>query len=278
MLRQASSSLLRASSTSSAALRCSTCSSRSSASSSSTLPLASQPLSIRLLSSTPRRLKVTKVWKDVDEAVKDIAPGSTVLSSGFGLCGTPDTLIAAISRNPAIKNLTCVSNNAGVGEKGLGKLLHSRQVSKMISSFIGSNKYFEQQFLNGEVSLQLTPQGTLVEKCRAGAFGIPAFYTPTGYGTAIQTGELPVRYEKRESKDAPFKIAEKATPRESREFNGRGYILEESIFADVAIVHAWKADEMGNCVFRYAAGNFGPAFAKNAKLTIIEVSSFVEWT
>jgi 3-oxoacid CoA-transferase len=111
----------------------------------------------------------------------------------------------------------------------------------MISSFIGSNKYFEQQFLNGEVSLQLTPQGTMVEKCRAGAFGIPAFYTPTGYGTAN---------EKRESKDAPFKIAEMAKPREVREFNGRGYILEEAIHGDVAIVHAWKADEMGNCVFR----------------------------
>ena len=156
-----------------------------------------------------------------------------------------------------------------------GKLLHTRQVGKMISSFIGSNKYFEKQYLDGEVSLQLTPQGTIVEKCRAGAFGIPAFYTPTGSGTAVQTGELPVRYEKRAGSDEPLKVAELAKAREVREFNGRKYILEEAIHADVALVHAWKADEMGNCVFRYAAGNFGPAFAKNAKLTIVEAEEIV---
>lgn len=121
----------------------------------------------------------------------------------------------------------------------------------MISSFIGSNKSFESQYLAGKVALQLTPQGTLVERCRAGAFGIPAFYTPTGAGTAIETGSLATRYAPREegSKEEP-KVLETATPRETREFNGRKYILEESIFADVAIVHAWKADEMGNCVFR----------------------------
>ncbi|KDN44915.1 3-oxoacid CoA-transferase [Tilletiaria anomala UBC 951] len=243
--------------------------------SASLFPLALQPLSFRLLSTSVPRLKVSKVWDSADEAVKDIKAGSVVLSSGFGLCGTPDTLIAAISRNRDIQNLTCVSNNAGVGERGLGKLLHTRQVSKMVSSFIGSNKYFEQQFLSGQVSLQLTPQGSLVEKCRAGAFGIPAFYTPTGYGTAVQTGELPVRYEKNTDETAKPKIIEMSKPKEVREFNGRGYILEESIFADVAIVHAWKADEMGNCVFRYAAGNFGPAFAKNAKLTIIEAEEIV---
>lgn len=146
----------------------------------------------------------------------------------------------------------------------------------MISSFIGSNKYFEEQYLNGEVGLTLTPQGTLVEKCRAGGFGIPAFYTPTGYGTAVQKGELVARYDKREqgSKETP-KPKEWTKPKEVREFNGRNYILEESIHADVAIVHVWKADEMGNCIFRYAASNFGAAFAKNAKLTIVEAEEIV---
>jgi 3-oxoacid CoA-transferase len=157
-----------------------------------------------------------------------------------------------------------------------GRLLHSKQVAKMFSSFIGSNKYFEEQYLSGKVSLELTPQGTLVEKCRAGAFGIPAFYTPTGYGTAVQEGELVVRYEEREpgSKEAP-KPKEWTKPREVREFNGRNYILEESIHADVAIVHAWKADALGNCMFRLAAGNFAAAFAKNAKLTIVEAEEIV---
>lgn len=160
----------------------------------------------------------------------------------------------------------------------VGKLLMSKQISKMISSFIGSNKYFEQEYLAGNVSLQLTPQGTMVEKCRAGAFGIPAFYTPTGFGTAVQKGELVTRYEKRDpnSKEAP-KPKEWADPKEVREFKGRSYILEESINADVAIVHVWKADEMGNCMFRYAASNFGAAFAKNARMTIVEVRERGAW-
>lgn len=232
------------------------------------------PLTVRLLSSTSpaSAASINKVVSSAAEAVKDIKSGSTVLSSGFGLCGTPDTLIKAISENKSIQNLTCVSNNAGVGEKGLGRLLHSRQIGKMISSFIGSNKYFEQQYLSGHVSLQLTPQGTMVERCRAGAFGIPAFYTPTGFGTAIEKGELVVRYEERAEGDkSEPKPKEWQKPRETREFNGRGYLLEEAIYGDVAIVHAHKADEMGNCMFRLAAGNFGAAFAKNAKLTIVEV-------
>lgn len=146
----------------------------------------------------------------------------------------------------------------------------------MISSFIGSNKYFEEQYLSGRCRLTLTPQGSIVEKCRAGAFGIPAFYTPTGYNTAVQTGELVVQYEPREegSKEKP-KPKEWSKPKEVREFNGRNYILEEAINADVAIVHVWKADEMGNCIFRYAASNFGAAFAKNAKLTIVEAEEIV---
>lgn len=230
------------------------------------------PLSVRFSSTK----MPSKVYPSAAEAVKDIKSGSTVLSSGFGLCGTPDTLIKAISENSQIKDLTCVSNNAGSGERGLGKLLHSKQISKMISSFIGSNKYFEKEYLAGNVSLELTPQGTLVEKCRAGAFGIPAFYTPTGFGTAVQKGELVVRYEPRDasSTEAPTP-KEWSKPREVRNFHGRDYVLEEAINADVAMVHVWKADEMGNCMFRYAASNFGAAFAKNAKLTIVEAEEIV---
>lgn len=227
-------------------------------------------------SSSARLLTSSKVYPSADEAVKDIKSGSTILSAGFGLCGTPETLIGAISRQPQIKNLTVVSNNAGTGEAGLGKLLKSRQINKMISSFIGGNKYFESQYLTGQVSLQLTPQGTLVEKCRAGAFGIPAFYTPTGYGTAVQTGDLVVRYEKREegSKE-PLKAAEMAKPKEERSFKGRNYILEEAINGDYAIIHAWKVDEAGNAVFRYAANNFSAPFGKNAKVTIVEAEEIV---
>ncbi|SNX84384.1 probable Succinyl-CoA:3-ketoacid-coenzyme A transferase, mitochondrial precursor [Melanopsichium pennsylvanicum] len=217
-----------------------------------------------------------KIYSTPDEAVKDIPSGSTVLSAGFGLCGTPVTLIEAISRNPQIKDLTVVSNNAGTGELGLGKLLKSKQINKMISSFIGGNKYFESQYLTGQISLQLTPQGTLVEKCRAGAFGIPAFYTPTGYGTAVQTGDLVVRYEARdEGSKEPLKAAEMAKPKEQRNFNGRNYILEEAIYGDVAIIHAWKVDEAGNAVFRYTANNFSAPFGKNAKITIVEAEEIV---
>ncbi|GAC71791.1 succinyl-coa:alpha-ketoacid-coa transferase [Moesziomyces antarcticus T-34] len=227
-------------------------------------------------SSATRAIASSKVYPSADEAVKDIKSGSTLLSAGFGLCGTPETLIGAISRHPHIKDLTVVSNNAGTGEFGLGKLLKSKQIKKMISSFIGGNKYFENQYLTGQVSLQLTPQGTLVEKCRAGAFGIPAFYTPTGYGTAVQTSDLVVRYEQREegSKE-PLKPAEMAKPKEQREFNGRNYILEEAIYGDVAIIHAWKVDEAGNAVFRYAANNFSAPFGKNAKMTIVEAEQIV---
>lgn len=128
-----------------------------------------------------------------------------------------------------------------------GKLLATQQVARMISSFIGSNKYFESQYLAGKISLQLTPQGTMVERCRAGAFGIPAFYTPTGFGTSVQTGEIIVKYKEGTEKPEP---EEWAKPRETREYNGKGYILEEAIYGDVAIVHAWKADKMGNCQFR----------------------------
>ncbi|TNY18185.1 succinyl-CoA:3-ketoacid-coenzyme A transferase subunit A [Rhodotorula diobovata] len=245
------------------------------------------PLATRSLSTTAARFdakkSVSKIWASADEAVKDVQGDSIVLSGGFGLCGTADTLIGALAKRPEVKNLTCVSNNAGVDKFGLGTLLHSGQISKMISSYIGANKasharplsfqqsrHFEGLYLNGEISLELTPQGTLAERCRAGGAGIPAFYTPSGYGTAVQTGEIPIKYKKGGKEvDVPGKA------REVREFNGRNYIVEEAIKGDYALIKVWKADEYGNCVFRYAAQNFSGAMARSAKMTIVEAEEIV---
>ncbi|GAA5881695.1 hypothetical protein JCM5296_005478 [Sporobolomyces johnsonii] len=229
---------------------------------------------VRALSTTPIRFQVkksvSKIWASAEEAVKDVKGDSIVLSGGFGLCGTADTLIGALAKRPEVKNLTCVSNNAGVGKFGLGALLHSGQISKMISSYLGANKHFESLYLNGQISLELTPQGTLAERCRAGGAGIPAFYTPSGFGTAVQTGEIPIRYkEGGKEVDIPGK------PRETREFNGKGYIMEEAIKGDYALIKVWKADEYGNCVFRYAAQNFSGAMARSAKMTIVEAEEIV---
>ncbi|GAA5931422.1 hypothetical protein JCM3775_005019 [Rhodotorula graminis] len=232
------------------------------------------PLATRSLSTTAARFdvkkSVSKIYGSADEAVKDVQGGSIVLSGGFGLCGTADTLIGALAKRPEVKDLTCVSNNAGVGKFGLGALLHSGQISKMISSYLGANKHFEGLYLNGEISLELTPQGTLAERCRAGGAGIPAFYTPSGYGTAVQTGEIPIRYKKGGKE---VEIAGK--PREVREFGGKGYIMEEAIKGDYALIKVWKADEYGNCVFRYAAQNFSGAMARSAKMTIVEAEEIV---
>ncbi|BGP41010.1 hypothetical protein JCM10450v2_005021 [Rhodotorula kratochvilovae] len=232
------------------------------------------PLASRSLSTTAARFdvkkSVSKIWGSADEAVKDVKGDSIVLSGGFGLCGTADTLIGALAKRPEVKNLTCVSNNAGVGKFGLGALLHSGQISKMISSYLGANKHFESLYLNGEISLELTPQGTLAERCRAGGAGIPAFFTPSGYGTAVQTGEIPIRYKKGGKE---VEIPGKA--REVREFNGKGYIMEEAIKGDYALIKVWKADEYGNCVFRYAAQNFSGAMARSAKMTIVEAEEIV---
>ncbi|CEQ42254.1 SPOSA6832_04057 [Sporobolomyces salmonicolor] len=243
---------------------------------------------VRALSTTPIRFEVkksvSKIWSSAEEAVKDVKGDSIVLSGGFGLCGTADTLIGALAKRPEVKNLTCVSNNAGVGKFGLGALLHSGQISKMISSYLGANKHvkelslislrreqhFESLYLTGQISLELTPQGTLAERCRAGGAGIPAFYTPSGFGTAVQTGEIPIRYkEGGKEVDIPGK------PRESREFNGKGYIMEEAIKGDYALIKVWKADEYGNCIFRYAAQNFSGAMARSAKMTIVEAEEIV---
>jgi len=243
------------------------------------LPLSSRrPVATsRLLAPSARFLSIpvpnkSKVYPSADEAVKDVQSGSVVLSGGFGLCGTPDTLIRAISRRPEIQKLTAVSNNAGVGERGLGKLLHSGQIDKMISSYIGGNKHFEGLYLKGQISLELVPQGTLAERLRAHAAGIPAFYTPTGASTAVEEGSIPIRYK---SGGMEAGVAIQGNPKESKVINGRKYLLETAIPGDVAIIKAWKVDEVGNCVFRYTANNFSAVMAKNAALTIVEAENIV---
>lgn len=192
----------------------------------------------------------TKIVSGPDEAVKDIPNGAVIALGGFGLCGIPENSIAALVKK-GIKNLTCVSNNAGVDGFGIGLMLAQRQVKKMISSYVGENKLFEQLLLSGELEVELTPQGTLAEKLRAGGSGIPAFFTPTGVGTKVAEGK------------------------EVRKFNGRDYVLENAIVADFAIVKAWKGDAHGNLVFRKTARNFNPVCAMSGKITIAEVEEMV---
>ncbi|EPQ58362.1 3-oxoacid CoA-transferase [Gloeophyllum trabeum ATCC 11539] len=216
--------------------------------------------------------KKKKVWDSAEEAVGDVKAGDMILSGGFGLCGTPDTLIGALAKRPEVKMLTAVSNNAGSGELGLGKLLQSGQIDKMIASYIGGNKVFESMYLKGQISLELVPQGTLAERMRAGAAGIPAFYTPTGASTAVEQGAIPQRYASG-GMQAGVKVP--GNRKESREFGGRRYVLEPAIYGDVALVRAWKVDEVGNCVFRYTANNFSTVMAKNARLTIVEAENIV---
>ncbi|CAE6446100.1 unnamed protein product [Rhizoctonia solani] len=212
-----------------------------------------------------------KIWDNADEAVQDLEGGKTLLSGGFGLCGTPDTLIQALARRPEVKGLTAVSNNAGVGERGLGKLLYTGQISKMICSYIGNNKNLESLYLAGKVAIELTPQGTLAEKIRSAGAGVPAFFTPTGFGTAVQAGGMPIKY--REGTDGEIEIPGLA--KEVREFGGRQYILEHSLPADYAFVRVHKADAYGNCQFRYTTQNFSSVMARAAKLTIVEAEEIV---
>ncbi|GAB1522907.1 succinyl-CoA:3-ketoacid-coenzyme A transferase [Rhizoctonia solani] len=212
-----------------------------------------------------------KIWSNADEAVQDLEGGKTLLSGGFGLCGTPDTLIQALARRPEVKGLTAVSNNAGVGERGLGKLLYTGQISKMICSYIGNNKNLESLYLAGKVAIELTPQGTLAEKIRSAGAGVPAFFTPTGFGTAVQAGGMPIKY--REGTDGEIEIPGLA--KEVREFGGRQYIMEHSLPADYAFVRVHKADAYGNCQFRYATQNFSSVMARAAKLTIVEAEEIV---
>ncbi|KAF1996669.1 hypothetical protein P154DRAFT_547794 [Amniculicola lignicola CBS 123094] len=226
---------------------------------------------IRFFSSTTLRPQINKIYPSASEAIKDLESNKTVLVGGFGFSGVPNTLINALRDRSELTNFTIVSNNAGMPGVGLGQLLDTRQIGKMIASYIGDNKVFEGMYLKGELDLELTPQGTIAEKCAAGAAGVPAFYTPAAYGTIVQTGELPVRY----NKDGT--IAKMMPPKETREFNGKAYVMEESIFGDYAFVKVAKADRLGNCSFRKAQNNFNEAMGKNAKITIVEADEIVEY-
>ncbi|XP_042585881.1 succinyl-CoA:3-ketoacid coenzyme A transferase 1, mitochondrial-like isoform X1 [Cyprinus carpio] len=208
-------------------------------------------------------------YSDPLDAVKDIPNGATVLVGGFGLCGIPENLINSLLKT-GVKSLTAVSNNAGVDDFGLGLLLQTKQIKRMISSYVGENVEFERQYLSGELEVELTPQGTLAERIRAGGAGVPAFFTATGYGTLIQEGGSPIKY----NKDGTIAIA--SEPREVREFNGRHYIMEKSITGDFALVKAWKADKAGNVIFRKTARNFNQPMCKAAKITIVEVEEIVD--
>ncbi|MBE1301339.1 MAG: 3-oxoacid CoA-transferase subunit A [Alteromonadaceae bacterium] len=192
-----------------------------------------------------------KVVNSYEEALAGLTDNMTIIAGGFGLCGIPEGSIAHIKKM-GVSGLTVVSNNCGVDGFGLGVLLEDKQIKKMVSSYVGENALFEKQLLAGELEVELTPQGTLAEKMRAGGAGIPAFYTATGYGTPVAEGK------------------------ETREFDGRGYILEESVTGDFAIVKAWKADTFGNCIYRDTAMNFNPMAATAGKITIVEVEEIVE--
>jgi 3-oxoacid CoA-transferase subunit A len=194
---------------------------------------------------------MNKVVSTAEEATKDIQDGATLMVGGFGLCGVPEDLIESLARK-GVKNLTTISNNAGVDEYGLGKLLSKGQIKKHIGSYVGENKMFEQMVLSGKVQLELNPQGTLAERIRAGGAGIPAFFTPTGAGTIVAEGK------------------------EVRDFNGRPHVMERALRADFALIKAWKADRWGNLTFRKTARNFNPVMATAAKVTIAEVEEIVE--
>nr|XP_057927108.1 3-oxoacid CoA transferase 1a isoform X1 [Doryrhamphus excisus] len=211
----------------------------------------------------------SQFYFDPTEAVKDIPDGATVLVGGFGLCGIPENLINSLLKT-GVKGLTAVSNNAGVDNFGLGLLLQTKQIKRMISSYVGENAEFERQYLSGELEVELTPQGTLAERIRAGGAGIPAFFTATGYGTLIQQGGSPIKY----NKDGSIAIA--SEKREVQEFNGRHYLMEKAITGDFALIKAWKADRAGNVVFRKTARNFNQPMCKAAKTTIVEVEEVVD--
>lgn len=194
----------------------------------------------------------SKVFSDARSALAGVLrDGMTIMSGGFGLCGVPNTLIAAI-HDSGVRDLTVISNNAGTDGQGLGTLLESRQIRKMVSSYVGENKTFMAQYLAGELEIEFNPQGTLAERIRAGGAGIPAFFTRTGAGTLIAEGK------------------------ESREFDGQEYIMERGLVADLAIVHAWRGDTAGNLVYRMTARNFNPIMATASKLTVVEVEELVE--
>lgn len=194
---------------------------------------------------------INKVVSDADEAIKDISDGATILLGGFGLCGIPENCINALV-NKKVKNLTCISNNAGVDDFGIGLMLKQRQVKKMISSYVGENAEFERQLLSGELEVDLIPQGTLATRCLAAGYGMPAIFTPAGVGTEVAEGK------------------------EIRNFDGQDYLLEYAFDADFAVVKAWKGDTAGNLIFRSTSRNFNPVMAMAGKVTIAEVEELVE--
>lgn len=214
----------------------------------------------------------SKVCSTPDEALtkSGLKAGDTITCGGFGLCGIPMAMIQAVNKRSDIKDLTVVSNNCGVDDWGLGILLKDRQIKRMISSYVGENAEFERQYLGGELEVELTPQGTLAERLRAGGAGIPAFYTPTGHGTVIQKGGFGIKYKADGSVDIPSEA------REAREFEGRGYIMERAIKGDVGFVKAWKADKYGNLMFRGTSGAFNVECAKAAKFCVAEVEEIVD--
>jgi 3-oxoacid CoA-transferase/3-oxoacid CoA-transferase subunit A len=212
---------------------------------------------------------MNKVYKSAIDAVRDIPNGATILAGGFGLCGIPENAIAAL-RELGTRDLVVVSNNCGVDDFGLGILLRNKQIRKMISSYVGENKEFERQYLHGELEVELTPQGTLAERLRAGGAGIPAFYTPTGVHTAISDGGLPVLY------NADGSVKKYSEKKEIRTFDGKDYVLEPAIRGQFAIVKAWKGDRYGNLVYRHTAMNFNPMMATAADVTIAEVEELCE--
>ena len=209
-----------------------------------------------------------KLVESAEAAVADIPDGATLLVGGFGLCGIPENLIAALLRK-GVRDLTVVSNNCGVDDFGLGLLLRSRQIRKMISTYVGENQTFERQFLTGELEVELVPQGTFAERIRAGGAGIPAFYTPTGFGTQVASGGLPTLH------DAQGRVARTSPAKETREFDGRSYVMETAIRGEFALVKAWKGDAAGNLVYRRTARNFNPIMATAAPITIAEVEQVV---
>jgi 3-oxoacid CoA-transferase subunit A len=194
---------------------------------------------------------MNKLVLDAHQAIFDIKDGDTLMLGGFGLCGIPENCISALVEK-GVKNLVCISNNAGVDDFGIGLMLQNRQVRKMISSYVGENEEFERQLLSGELEVELIPQGTLAERCRAAGAGIPAFFTPAGYGTEVAVGK------------------------ETREFNGKMYLLEHAFDSDFAIVKAWKGDTHGNLIFKDTARNFNPMMAMAGKITIAEVEELVD--
>lgn len=214
-------------------------------------------------------MSINKVIASADAAVADIACGASLAVGGFGVCGTPNTLIEALLRS-GVDDLEVISNNCGLDHWGLGILLAAGRIRRMVSSYVGENKEFARQYLAGELEVELTPQGTLAERLRAGGSGIPAFYTPTGVGTQVAEGGLPWRY------DADGSVLVASPAKEVRAFQGRDYVLEQAIVPDVALVRAARADRHGNLVFHHAARNFNPLCAMAGRLTIAEVEELVE--